>query len=220
MGSPVTLHTLALKMISISDNTATDHLAVLAGPRADRAADGRDGAQPSRGNLPLLSTAEMTHAPRQEDRPARTRPTRSSTKPRSASSWPTTSATCQTMKSSISTRPPTTWPNGMPRRWTWLGHWHGLNDHTLEGMPAHPLRAILAIDPKLPPDAEGLAVRRLQGRVRGSASGRQLALQNHNSHWYTFHVYCNSPDKSVHPEQMISAIQKILSAVERDLPQQ
>src|SRR5262245_23978173 len=31
MGSPVTLHTLALKMISISDNTATDHLLHLLG---------------------------------------------------------------------------------------------------------------------------------------------------------------------------------------------
>ena len=60
MGSPVTLHTLALKMISISDNTATDHLLYLLGrERVERQMVGMGHSHPAV-NLPLLSTAEMT----------------------------------------------------------------------------------------------------------------------------------------------------------------
>ena len=65
IGSPVTLHTLALKMISISDNTATDHLLHLLAQES-RGANGRYGAQPSRVEPPAIGHARNGHASRQE----------------------------------------------------------------------------------------------------------------------------------------------------------
>ncbi len=60
LDSPVTLQTLALKMISISDNTATDHLLHLFGrERIERQMDTM-GNRHSAWNRPLLSTREMT----------------------------------------------------------------------------------------------------------------------------------------------------------------
>src|SRR5690606_2600764 len=60
LDSPVTLQTLALTMISISDNTATDHLLHLLGrERIERQMDVM-GDEHSAWNRPLLSTREMT----------------------------------------------------------------------------------------------------------------------------------------------------------------
>ena len=60
LGSPVTLQTLALKMISISDNTATDHLLHLLGrTRVEDQMKVMGDAHPE-WNIPLLSTREMT----------------------------------------------------------------------------------------------------------------------------------------------------------------
>ncbi len=60
MGSPVTLNTLALKMISISDNTATDHLLYLLGREQVEQQMQAMGHAHSEWNRPLLSTREMT----------------------------------------------------------------------------------------------------------------------------------------------------------------
>src|SRR5262249_48367923 len=59
-GSPVTLHTLALKMISISDNTATDHLHFLLGREGIERQMQVMGHEKPELNRPLLSTREMT----------------------------------------------------------------------------------------------------------------------------------------------------------------
>ncbi len=59
-GSPVTLHTLALKMIWISDNTATDHLLYLLGREHVEAQMQHMGHAHPQWNLPLLSTREMS----------------------------------------------------------------------------------------------------------------------------------------------------------------
>ncbi|MEX2112722.1 MAG: serine hydrolase, partial [Pirellulales bacterium] len=59
VGSPVTLNTLALKMISISDNTATDHLLYLLGrERVERQMKTMGHAHPE-WNTPMLSTRDM-----------------------------------------------------------------------------------------------------------------------------------------------------------------
>lgn len=58
-GAPLTLHTLASQMISISDNTATDHLLYLLGrERVEAQQETMGHAEPSR-NRPFLSTREM-----------------------------------------------------------------------------------------------------------------------------------------------------------------
>ncbi len=59
IGSPVTLHTLATMMISISDNTATDALIRVLGREAVAAEMVASGhAEPSR-NIPMLTTVEF-----------------------------------------------------------------------------------------------------------------------------------------------------------------
>jgi beta-lactamase class A len=58
-GAPVTLHTLATNMISISDNTATDHLlAVLGRENVERRQATMGHTEPAR-NRPFMSTLEM-----------------------------------------------------------------------------------------------------------------------------------------------------------------
>src|SRR5690606_26475975 len=59
LGSPVTLNTLALKMISVSDNTATDHLLHLLGRRRVERQMAVMGHQHPEWNRPLLFTREM-----------------------------------------------------------------------------------------------------------------------------------------------------------------
>jgi len=58
-GAPVTLHTLAALMISISDNTATDVLLHLLGRGSVEQMMGRIGVEAAARNRPLLATAEM-----------------------------------------------------------------------------------------------------------------------------------------------------------------
>lgn len=58
-GAPVTLHTLAALMISISDNTATDVLLHLLGRENVEQMMGRIGVEAAARNRPLLATAEM-----------------------------------------------------------------------------------------------------------------------------------------------------------------
>lgn len=58
-GTSVTLNTLAIQMISVSDNTAADHLLYLLDRRAVEAAMVVMGHQASSLNVPFLSTGEM-----------------------------------------------------------------------------------------------------------------------------------------------------------------
>lgn len=58
-GSPMTLHTLAVQMISISDNTAADHLLFTAGRERVEAAMEAMGNKDAARSRPFLSTAEL-----------------------------------------------------------------------------------------------------------------------------------------------------------------
>jgi beta-lactamase class A len=59
VGSPVTLHTLALMMISISDNTATDQLMEVLGHAAIEAPFYLSSHSEARRNIPFLKTDDM-----------------------------------------------------------------------------------------------------------------------------------------------------------------
>jgi hypothetical protein len=58
-GSPVTLSTLALQMIAVSDNTATDHLIHQLGRERIEAAQGELGVARPDANRPFITTREM-----------------------------------------------------------------------------------------------------------------------------------------------------------------
>ena len=57
-GSPVTVHTLALKMISLSDNTATDHLLATIGREEVEQRFAKFGLKTPAADIPLLATRE------------------------------------------------------------------------------------------------------------------------------------------------------------------
>ncbi len=59
VGSPLTLHSLATLMISISDNTATDHLLFTLGRKQVEAMLAPMGNKAAARNIPFLSTREM-----------------------------------------------------------------------------------------------------------------------------------------------------------------
>jgi len=58
-GAPLTLHTLATLMISVSDNTATDQLIAVLGREAVEAEVVASGHEEPRGTFPFLTTCEM-----------------------------------------------------------------------------------------------------------------------------------------------------------------
>ncbi len=58
-GSPVTLHTLAVQMISISDNTATDQLMAVLGREAVEAEVAASGHADPEATFPFMTTREM-----------------------------------------------------------------------------------------------------------------------------------------------------------------
>lgn len=58
-GSPITLHTLATLMISISDNTATDQLMAVLGPEVLEAPFALSSHSDAQKNIPFLTTREM-----------------------------------------------------------------------------------------------------------------------------------------------------------------
>ena len=174
MGSPVTLHTLALKMISISDNTATDHLLYLLGrERIERQMAVMGHSHPEV-NRPLLSTAEMT-----ELRDKKTGlPGKAYQKLDEAAKRKFLAEHFQGVPNfddldfDTAAYNVAEWyasPMDMARAMEWIYR------HTLEGMPARAATGDSGHRPQAPPQSESVEVRRLQGRVRGSIAGGELA---------------------------------------------
>lgn len=208
LGSPVTLHTLALKMISVSDNTATDHLLHLLGrKRIERQMAVMGHGDPAI-NRPLLSTREMTAL---RDR-ARGLPGKQyrqlDESARRALLKELTSGLPDYDKLDFDTGayPLAEWyasPLDMAAALGWIQH------HTRDGLPAHPLRAILTVDPKLTHDAQVWPFVGFKGGSEDQLLAGNWLLQNRNGHWYTLHLYCNNPDGPAKPEQVIAAVERI-----------
>lgn len=212
VGSPVTLHTLALKMISISDNTATDHLLHLLGREViEKQMDemiGTDAAW----NTPLLSTREMTmlrdkktgmlgkeydkldvagrrkflatHFQGVPDYEALDFDTGAYT----VAEWYAT-------------------PLDMARALNWI------HLHTAEGRPASEILRILTVDPKLEYDAKDWPFVGFKGGSEDQILAGNWLLQNKNGKWYSLHVFYNNPDGKAEPEKLIGVIQAIFKAV-------
>jgi beta-lactamase class A len=216
VGSPVTLHTLALKMISISDNTATDHLLYLLGREQVEAQMERMGHGHPAWNRPLLSTREMTmlrdrktgllgREYQQLDEPAR----RKFLAERFAGLPDYDTLDFDAAKYDLAE-----WyasPLDIARALAWL------KNNTSADEPAHSLRAVLAVEPKLPHDAAVWPYVGFKGGSEDQLVCGNWLLQNANGHWYTLHLYWNNPDGPADPRQMLDAIATILAAVERSL---
>jgi hypothetical protein len=212
IGSPVTLYTLALKMISISDNTATDHLLFELGREAiERQAEVMIGADAA-WNTPLLSTREMTmlrdrktgmlgnaYQKLDEAQQRKFLARLDEGKPN-----------YDTMDFDTAAYKVAEWyatPLDMAKALSWI------HQHTKKDKPASLVRQILTIDPKLPHDAKEWPFVGFKGGSEDQLLAGNWLLKNQNGKWYTMHVYYNNPDGKADQEKLIAAIGAIFGAV-------
>jgi len=212
--SPVTLQTLALKMISISDNTATDHLLYLLGrDRIERQMD-EMGNRHSEWNRPLLSTRHMTmlrdkatgllgNEYKQLDETARRKFL--------ADHFGGT-PNYEDIDFDASAYDLAEWyatPLDMSYALSWL------KNHTQVGQPAHALRAVLAVDPKLPHDETTWPYVGFKGGSEDQLLAGNWLLKNKNGRWYTFHVFYNNPQGKADQQETLKAFGTIFGAIEK-----
>lgn len=214
--SPVTLHTLALKMISISDNTATDHLLHLLGREPIEAQMAAMGHAHPQWNRPLLSTREMTSL-----RDKRTNmPGREYNKLSEA-------AKRKFLAEKFSGQPDyeqldfdtaaynvAEWyatPLDMARALAWLKR------HSEPNQPAAPIRGILATETKLPHDEKIWPYVGFKGGSEDQLICGNWLLKNQNGRWYTFHVFCNSPHEGVKPDQIVPVIESLFAVIQASI---
>lgn len=216
VGSPVTLYTLALKMISISDNTATDHLIYLLGRRAIEHQMSVMGDTKPQLNLPLLTTREMAML---RDKSAGM-PAREYNKLDEAGKRKFLaehfSGTVDYDKLDFDTAAydQAEWyaaPMDMARAMEWIYR------HTTADKPAHLMRAILAIDPKLDYDRAKWKFVGFKGGSEAQLLAGNWLLESAAGKWYTFHVFYNNPTGKADPEALIKAVQAIFKAIEPTL---
>jgi beta-lactamase class A len=214
MGSPVTLHTLALKMNAISDNTATDHLLHLLGREAIEKQMAVMGHAHPEWNRPLLSTREMTSLrDKQQNMPGREyaklddKSKREFLKKKFTGKPDYDALDFDTAAYDVSEWYAT--PLDMAKALDWLKR------NSEDGQPANPIRGILAAETKLPHDKKIWPYVGFKGGSEDQILCGNWLLKNKNGHWYTFHVYCNSPKEKVEPAMFIKAIEQLFAAMQR-----
>lgn len=212
-GSPVTLHTLALKMISISDNTATDHLLYLLGrERIEQQMVAMGHGDPDV-NRPLLSTREMTmlrdkkqgmpgNKYRQQDDAARRK---------TLAELDAGVPDYEKLDFDTAAYEVAEWyasPLDMATALGWI------EAHTRADQPAHDLRAILTVETKLPHDPAVWPIVGFKGGSEDQILAGNWLLQHKNGEWYTLHLYWNNPTGPAKPELLIEALTKLLALAE------
>ncbi|MEX0676366.1 MAG: serine hydrolase [Pirellulales bacterium] len=212
--SPVTLQTLALKMISTSDNTATDHLLCLLGRERVERQMVEMGDRHAQWNRPLLSTREMTmlrdkKSPlagseyQELDLAARRRFLADHFRGVPDYEDVDFDAAAYNLAEWYAT------PLDMARALSWL------KNHTQVVNPAHPLRAVLAVEPKLAHDASIWPYVGFKGGSEDQLLAGNWLLKHKNGRWYTFHVFYNNPHGTADQEPMMAAIVAIFAAIEK-----
>lgn len=216
LGSPVTLHTLALKMMWISDNTATDHLHYLLGREAIEARMAAMGHSNPQVNRPLLSTREMTML---RDR-KRATPGRAYQKldelAKRAFLTKELAATPDYAELDFDTASYTLaeWyasPLDMARAMAWL------HQHTRDQQRGAALIDVLTVDIKLNFDRSVWKFVGFKGGSEDQILAGNWLLQHASGDWYSYHVFFNNPAGPVDPRQAGPAMEAILKAVEGTL---
>ncbi len=216
VGSPVTLATLALKMIWISDNTATDHLLYLLGRERVEAQMVAMGHGDPSVNRPLLSTREMTSLrdkklgmPGREylkldDAGRRAMLAKLSAGTPDYENFDFDTAAYKVAEWYAS-------PPDMAQALAWI------YEHTQPGQPGSSLRAVLTADVKMSYDKKTWPFVGFKGGSEDQILAGNWLMQHRNGHWYTFHVCVNNPQGKVDPAQLVKSIGTILAAIEAAL---
>ncbi|QDU93734.1 serine hydrolase [Lignipirellula cremea] len=216
MGSPVTLHTFALKMISISDNTATDHLIHLLGRETIEAQMVKMGHRQPEWNIPLLETREMTMLrDRAQGMPGKKYQTLDlAGKRQFLTQWDAMRPDYDKLDFDTTAYNLAEWfatPLDMARALTWI------KLHTEADQPAAPVRAILTVDPKLQYDPAVWTYVGFKGGSEDQLLAGNWLLQHRNGRWYTFHANCNNPDGKLDMGKMITAVQELFAVMQDTL---
>jgi beta-lactamase class A len=215
-GMPVTLSTLALKMIWISDNTATDHLHALLGREEIERQMQAMGHSHAAVNRPLLSTREMTmlrdrkrgmpgRGFRQLDEAAR----RAYLAKEFAGAPDYGELDFDTAAFDVAEWYAT--PLDMARALAWIQR------HTDGNRPASDLRKVLTVDSKLKLDAALWPYVGFKGGSEDQLLAGNWLLRHRSGRWHTFHVFFNNPDGPLKPEQALPAIEQVLKSIEASL---
>jgi len=216
LGSPVTLHTLALKMISISDNTATDHLLYLVDPRnVERQMKVMGHGDPSV-NIPFLSTREMTLLRNKKaGMPAKEYQTLDTQKKRrmleKLSEGPSNYENVDFDTAAYDLAEWYASPLDMAHALNWLRLNTDKND------PAHPVRGILAVETKLPHDTNVWPYVGFKGGSEDQLLAGNWLLEHNDGKWYAFHIYINNPAGKVDPNAVLPVMEKIFAAINEGL---
>lgn len=217
VGSPVTLHTLALKMIWISDNTATDHLHYLLGRERIESMMETMGNKHASWNRPLLSTREMTQLrDKRAGMPGREYDKLDDAAKRKflVDKLPAT-GNFDDLDFDTAAYDVAEWyatPLDMAAALAWL------KSHTEADQPAHRLRDVLTVDAKLKYDAKRWPYVGFKGGSEDQILAGNWLLRNANGHWYTMHLYWNNPHGKADPQKLIDALGVIFTALEAALP--
>ncbi len=217
VGAPVTLYTLALKMISVSDNTATDHLLHLLGRETIERQMDRMGDEHAQWNRPLLSTREMTLLRNKKTGlPGRQYQQLDEAAKRAflaeKFSGP---AGYEQLDFDTAAYDIAEWyatPLDMARALNWL------RLHTEPSQPAHLLRATLTVDTKLPHDPAIWPFVGFKGGSEDQLLAGNWLLQHRSGRWYSFHVFWNNPQGPIDKDKLIAAVGTLLPAIQAQLP--
>ena len=79
------------------------------------------------------------------------------------------------------------------------------------------MRAILAVDPKLPHDAKRWPYVGFKGGSEDQLLAGNWLLRNADGRWFTMQLFWNNPDGKVEPQQLIEAVGTIFAAIEKSL---
>lgn len=216
-GSPVTLYTLALKMIWISDNTATDHLHYLLGRERIEQMMQTMGSMHPQWNRPLLSTREMTQLrDKKTGMPGREYQTLDDAAKRKFLAVRLhATGNYDALDFDTSAYDVSEWyatPLDMAGAFAWL------KSHTEVDQPAHRLRDVLTVDAKLTYDSRIWPYVGFKGGSEDQILAGNWLLKNANGHWYTFHLYWNNPQGKADPQKLLEALNVIFNAVQAALP--
>lgn len=213
INSPATLHTLALKMISISDNTATDHLHYLLGrQRIERQMVAMGHGKPEV-NRPLLSTREMaTLRDRARGLPGRKYATLDENGKREFLATLTRDQPdYEKLDFDTGAYDLAEWrasPMDMARAMAWI------EQNTGPSRPAASLREILVVDSKLEHDKTTWPFVGFKGGSEDQLLAGNWLLKNKNGRWYSMHLYCNDPKAKVDQKKFIASLAKVFALVE------
>ena len=216
MGSPVTLNTLALKMIWISDNTATDHLLYQLGRQRVEAQMPIMGDTHASLNMPLLFTREMVML-RDKKFPGRAEKYLKLDEAGRRKMLETVIDKLHDYDAidfNTSDWNLAEW-YGSPMDMAHAMNWIRLN--TVENKPAAPLLKVLTVETKLKTDPKVWPYVGFKGGSEDQLLAGNWLLRRDNGKWFTFHLYFNSKREKLTKEKIEKVVQGMFEIMQTEM---